>query len=668
MAVAVCVLMLLTMCVVGNVSINAGAATDDIIYFEKPSDWASVSCYAWGGTSGANSAWPGKAMTLVSGTTNVYSYTMPGDQTSIIFNNSNGGSQTTDLAFAGGDKIFKLADATTGQGLTGAWSDYQSDEPKTPTAKATPGTSTFYDSVAVTLTAKNTTKATYSVNGAAAVAYTDGTQITLGAAANIGDKITLDLVATDGTATDSKSYTYTKIEKPAFSGAYAYLTNTAGWENCYVYYWNGSVKNAAWPGVKLTDADKDQLGNYVVPIEEKYIGTSSSGIIFSGDGQSADLTIKVGENKIYDNKAKTWEIYDTSAIQFASFGADLASPQYKETDITVSANAAGGDNNISYKFSATIDGNETVLSDYSAVKTVVWTPTVAGTYTVKCLVKDTSGNTNERSLQYVIADDELSVKPVLKGVTPTTGSEILKGEKATVAVKASGGKTGTNLLFYKVAIKTPSSKAVNTVYYKTSNTLDFTPTELGTYTIEVSVQNSANTTVKKTYQYECVESYTPAGDPIVGMFTTDLQSSQPINKAIALTATALRGTAPYTYQFAANDTVIQSYSTKNTCTWIPSAEGTYKLTVTVMDANNKTATKEILGYVITKAPEYKRGDVNLDGVVNMKDLAVLQRYITEEIEFSDLQKQLGDVNDDGKVDMKDVSKMQRYLSDEIDEL
>ena len=75
---------------VGTVSVSA--ASGDIIYFEKPGSWSTVNCYVWG-SSGAAKDWPGEAMTLVSG--NVYSYTMPGDQDKVIFNNGSG-EQTGD--------------------------------------------------------------------------------------------------------------------------------------------------------------------------------------------------------------------------------------------------------------------------------------------------------------------------------------------------------------------------------------------------------------------------------------------------------------------------------------------------------------------------------------------------------------------------------------------
>lgn len=661
-ALIISLLLVLSMCFVGNVFITASAAAGDVIYFTKPATWTNAYCYVWGGTAGANAAWPGEKMTEYGN--GVYSYTVPKDQVNVIFSNGSG-SQTADLTLPGNNKLFTLSGSTSGSGLKGTWTDF--NVPSVPTVSATPGTSNFYTTLSVALSAKNVTSATYSVNKGTATAYTDGTTIKIGETAAIGDKITLDLSGTDGTKTVTNSYTYTKTEEPAFSGAYAYLSNTAGWTSCYVYYWNGSTKNAAWPGVKLTDADKDAAGNYQVAIDSKYIGTSDSGVIFSnaGSSQSADLKIALNDSKIYDNSAKTWEIYDTSALKFISFGTDVASPQYKDTDITISAAAANGSgtSGIYYRFTATDSAkNVTVLQDYAANSSIVWAPATAGTYTLTCEIKDSNGNTNSRDISYVIEDDTLSVKPVLKGITPNTGSQILINKTATVDVKASGGKVGTNLLFYKIAVTDPTGKAVNTVYYKTSNKLDFTPTQTGTYTIDVSVQNSSNTTVKKTYQYTSVTSIDPT-NPVIGTFSTSSVTPQPVNTAITLTATALQGTAPYTYQFSINGAIVKAFSSANTYVWTPSTAGTYTLEVTVKDSNSKTATKQITNYVITKAEEYQLGDVNLDGKVNLRDVADIQKFMTDSIAFSDVQKKLADVNKDGVINLKDTSALQNIIAE-----
>ena len=115
--------------------LGASAATGDTIYFEKPDSWNEVFCHAWvKSTNTPVGSWPGTPMTLVSG--NIYSFTLPGNQDGIIFNNGN--DQTENLDFSGANKIFKPS-KTSGKDITGTWSDYEGPtNPSTPTSPDDP--------------------------------------------------------------------------------------------------------------------------------------------------------------------------------------------------------------------------------------------------------------------------------------------------------------------------------------------------------------------------------------------------------------------------------------------------------------------------------------------------------------------------------------------------
>ncbi|MEE0859697.1 MAG: starch-binding protein, partial [Acutalibacteraceae bacterium] len=341
--------------------------------------------------------------------------------------------------------------------------------------------------------------------------------------------------------------------QPSESGsATAVLNNEAGWTTCNVYYWGngGNVSNKSWPGVTLTDADKNADGFYEVEIDAQYL-TETNGVIFNnGSEQSADLDIAAGECKVYNNKTKTWEDYDTSALKL-SLSTDVASPQYNGTEIVLTATASGGSGSYTYTFKA---GSTTIYTGSN--NTCTWTPTTAGTYTVSVSVADTEGNTNEKSTSYVIKDDTNAAEPVLKGIsTGYTDNKVPVNTSIPINVNASGGKTGTNLLFYKVAVTDPSGNAVNTVYYKQSNILNFTPTTTGSYTVDVTVQASDNKTVNKKYTVEVQTSSTTT--PVISSFT-----ASPTSTTVG-TATTLKtvvksgtGTANFTYTYYANSTVI----------------------------------------------------------------------------------------------------------------
>ena len=61
------------------------------------------------------------------------------------------------------------------------------------------------------------------------------------------------------------------------------------------------------------------------------------------------------------------------------------------------------------------------------------------------------------------------------------------------------------------------------------------------------------------------------------------------------------------------------------------------------------------------APTTQPGDINNDGKVNNKDLALLQQYLSDWDVTVDTA--VADVNDDGKVNNKDLALLQQYLSD-----
>lgn len=80
------------------VAIAANATT---VYFENTGKWSKVSAYCW---SPENAGWPGVACTttITASGTDYYAYTIPGNQTQIIFNNGSDSGKTKDLAVIDG--------------------------------------------------------------------------------------------------------------------------------------------------------------------------------------------------------------------------------------------------------------------------------------------------------------------------------------------------------------------------------------------------------------------------------------------------------------------------------------------------------------------------------------------------------------------------------------
>lgn len=59
--------------------------------------------------------------------------------------------------------------------------------------------------------------------------------------------------------------------------------------------------------------------------------------------------------------------------------------------------------------------------------------------------------------------------------------------------------------------------------------------------------------------------------------------------------------------------------------------------------------------------EYSLGDINSDGMIDIRDVSVIQKYTAHMIDFTNEQIKVADVNSDGIVDIKDATNIQKYV-------
>lgn len=398
------------------------------------------------------------------------------------------------------------------------------------------------------------------------------------------------------TPTTPAPTTATQAPTSGGDGVTVYLKNEAGWSTPSCYMWNsGNDSNKAWPGEAMTSIGDDV---YMYTASKSY----KNCIFNSGSDQNKTGDLTTMDGQIYNNKTNTWSVYDLSDLQVKSFKADPATGVYVDTAVTLSAEAQNKNGaEVSYKFSVTnANGGTSVISDYSSVNSVVWTPQTAGTYTITFDFKDTEGNENSRTATVKVDDDSALVKPVIKSVFPADKNLIKVNTAATVSVKAGGGKTGTNLLFYKYIVTDPNG-VKNTPYYTLNSTYSFTPRMLGEYTVNVYVQGSDNSTVNKTYKY---------------------------------TATNSDVTVPTT----------------------PVPTTTAPVPTTTVPVPTTTAP------VPTTTAPFVLGDVDGDGILTIKDATYIQKYLAEYTEFSSISLKVGDVDGDGRISIKDATSIQSILA------
>lgn len=182
-----------------------------IMFDNTSTEWTDVYIYGWAyGFSGQF-----LPMTQVTGT-NLYYYILPEDvpvgvdnKFCLIVNQNNwsGATQTKDIAYTS-TTVNTIVPSGTGSPLDYTWA--YNTPPTINYVSATPSKS-FAETLNIVLYT-NCETAEYSINGAAPIEFTDGTNVIIGAAAAVGDKIVVTLTGYPTTGAEvTATYTYTKV-------------------------------------------------------------------------------------------------------------------------------------------------------------------------------------------------------------------------------------------------------------------------------------------------------------------------------------------------------------------------------------------------------------------------------------------------------------------------
>lgn len=179
-----------------------------------------------------------------------------------------------------------------------------------------------------------------------------------------------------------------------------YFTKPNDWGatiNAYIYdLENGSHNDGAWPGNAMTVVES---GIYKYTID--CTGYNTAVVIFNDGTNQAPLT----DGLLIVNNA--W--YTVDGIQridlplsIASFTTNPNAPQTVGDEITLTAMGKDGSTPYQYRFTATLNGVETEITNYQSGNTTTWNPSTNGNYTLKVYVKDANNNVVESELPYLI--------------------------------------------------------------------------------------------------------------------------------------------------------------------------------------------------------------------------------------------------------------------------
>ena len=393
-------------------------------------------------------------------------------------------------------------------------------------------------------------------------------------------------VSLDGNSVVLKPQLNEEIENTKATVYYSKKSNFTG-DKVYIHYNKNGQGWTSVPG-KLMTSTTEQSG-YQYKFEVDLENTNGKLVYCFNDGNNhwdsrngLNYECTVGTYGVSNEQQKTIDtVFAVTALD-TTFSQSTVNGT-----IGISANAKNASGTVNYKFTATdSNGNVTVIKDYSTASSTTWRTTSAGTYTLKVEAKDSTNKVVSKSKTFKVVD--------LPRGTGTFDKQSPQSLGSTIKVNVNGtGGTGT--LKYQLIAQGGNyqfgGREIYVQKFSTNKSISWTPEVDGEYALMLDIKDETGAINRVSLGH-----YIISKDFGISSFTADKASPQATGKSITLTADAKNATGTVQYQFTAQKSgssasVIQSYSTKNTCSWYAGSAGTYTLTVSAKDSTGKVVTK-----------------------------------------------------------------------------
>ena len=275
---------------------------------------------------------------------------------------------------------------------------------------------------------------------------------------------------------------------------------------------------------------------------------------------------------------------------------DKNSPQEVSETIEISAQIKNENDAIFYKYVWMRDNwaEWGVIQDFSHNKVVNWKPEKSGEYSLYVNVKSENRAAETFTRSYTIIKNQWNYEGMLPEMT-----EQKLGETIDLSPNITGNSAG--LRYKYVWMKDDWSQWGILRDFSTEKNFEFTPEDLGEYTIIIDIKDQDGDVVTRNKTYKVKTTIWQ----YIGI-TTDLPSpQQKYTEPIKISAETAGETEDLKYKYVwmkdnwSDWGVISDLSLNSSTEWYPEEEGTYTIYVDVKDIDGEIITKAI-PYEITK--------------------------------------------------------------------
>lgn len=625
--------------------------------------------YVTGGTHGEHTPWVGEHMTLVEGTEDIYSYVIPEDQTDIIFNTGMQRDwQTGDIAISGGDMIYIIDSDVETKNAQGHWEPYNTDKPKVATDS---GVFNFVGKKSVRLNCYNATTATYRIDNGEEIPFENGEIITIGDKTPIDTDVALTLTASNGTDTTSYTYVYHKLT--SFT---VYAKNSADWDHVFVHYWGGDTVSV-WPGVEMSLVDGSEDVYYAeLPMNTTNFKFNNGDAAY-GDGSKEEQTSNLATQSIVTG------ISDCYIINALASGETANSGEFTSLEKALSGNVEEGKpiitvENASADLDSTFDLNITLQNVETMcgyIITVSYDPGVIEPILTELDENMTANVTSEGELCLVYSTAE-DLDFTSAKTLATFPFKVVAADAAQINVKATPVQMYSGL---ETKVNFPSS---NIVAGKVTVGVD--RTALG------ALLDEANALDESLYTASSYQNVVAVAANAQMVYDNPTSTQAMIDEQTTLLQTALDELVEenedgnyYYFKNTVGWENVYAYwwgnsSDVTACPAFPGVEA--KLMEGSENIYYCTLPDDATGFNFSNGKEGTQGGEQTDSMSTFESGKLLKmdlsskyeknggyRYVAEYVDLNayinGVGKNLGDIDNDGKISVKDVTLLQKYLSD-----